>query len=65
MAQQLYSLMLKHDTWNLTIVKEPPTMFAGKMGIPIPRAISTVLKIQLEIDTGGESGPTPYVRGEP
>ena len=40
-------------------------MFAGKMGIPIPRAISTVLKIQLEIDTGGESGPTPYVRGEP
>ena len=65
LAQRLYNFIVKYDTWNLTMVKEPPTFAADMMGIPVPMVESKMIRINFEIDTGGESGPTPYVRGEP
>jgi len=65
LAQQLYNMMIKYDTWSISIEKDPPegTWF-DPHSMPEMK-VSNTLRINLEIDTGGESGPTPYVRGEP
>lgn len=61
MAQQLYDMMLKYDTWALSIEREPISFFNGPYEHYHGRS-NNRLKIKLEIDTGGKSGPTPYVR---
>ena len=65
LAQRLYDLIVKYDMWNLSMVKEPPTWLADQTGAMFPMIENRMLRIYFEIDTGGESGPTPYVRGEP
>ena len=62
MAQRLYDLLIKYDTWNMSIQREAPDpMWFDPNTLHIPER-STILRINLEINTGGESGPTPYVR---
>ena len=65
LAQQLYDMMTKHETWNLSISRDPPESIWFDPSGPPEIKMSNILRINLEIHTGGESGPTPYVCRKP